>query len=303
MEENAQIAARLREAAALLEAQAASPHRVNAYRRAAGVVAEQERALRELFDAEGRAGLQALPAIGPGISSAIAEMLITGRWSLLERLRGGAEPEALLRAVPGIGPELARAIHDELHVDTLEALEIAAHDGRLEALKPVGARRAAAIRASLGAMLGRRPLRGGAPRPTVAQLLDVDREYREKVAARALPLIAPRRFNPRRKAWLPVLHTERGAWHFTALCSNSALAHRLGRTRDWVVIYYYDGEHREGQCTVVTETRGALAGERVVRGRELETWKEGGPPWPSEKSAAGKSSSSDAAKAARRPPA
>jgi DNA polymerase (family X) len=57
-----------------------------------------------------------------------------------------------------------------------------------------------------------------------------------------------------------------------ALCSNTALAHRLGRTRDWVVIYYYDGDHREGQCTVVTETRGALAGERVVRGRELESW-------------------------------
>jgi hypothetical protein len=275
MEDNAQIAARLREAAALLEAQAASPHRVHAYRRAADVAARHARPLREIFDAEGRAGLQALPAVGPGISAAIAEMLVTGRWSLLERLRGGAEPEALLRAVPGIGPELARTIHDALHVDTLEALEVAAHDGRLEALKPIGPRRGAAIRASLGAMLGQRPLRGGAPRPTVAQLLDVDREYRDKVAARALPLIAPRRFNPGRKAWLPVLHTQRGPWHFTALYSNTALAHRLGRMRDWVVLYYYDGDHREEHCTVVTETRGALAGERVVRGREVESWKEG----------------------------
>src|SRR5688572_3154204 len=103
MEENAQIAARLREAAALLEAQAANPHRVNAYRHAAEVAANEARPLREIFDAEGRAGLQALPAIGTGISSAMAEMLITGRWSLLERLRGSAEPEALLRAVPGIG--------------------------------------------------------------------------------------------------------------------------------------------------------------------------------------------------------
>jgi DNA polymerase (family X) len=300
--ENAQIAARLREAAALLDAQAASPHRVNAYRHAADVAANEARALREIFDAQGRAGLQALPAIGAGISSAIAEMLITGRWSLLERLRGGAEPEALLRAVPGIGPELARTIHDALHVETLEALEIAAHDGRLEALPAIGPRRAAAIRASLGVMLGRRPLRGGAPRPTVEQLLDVDREYRAKSAARELPRIAPRRFNPGRKAWLPVLHTQRGAWHFTALNSNTALAHRLGRMRDWVVIYYYDGDHREGQCTVVTETRGTLAGERVVRGREVEIL-QGEQAWRAERSAAGKSSSSAATRAARRPPA
>jgi hypothetical protein len=83
-------------------------------------------------------------------------------------------------------------------------------------------------------------------------------------------LIAPRRFNPRGKAWLPVLHTRRGAWHLTALFSHTALAHQLGRTREWVVIYFYHGDHRERQCTVVTETRGRHAGERVVRGREVE---------------------------------
>ena len=38
----------------------------------------------------------------------------------------------------------------------------------------------------------------------------------------------------------------------------------------WVVIYFYDGDHHEGQCTVVTETHGPLAGKRVVRGREAE---------------------------------
>jgi len=54
------------------------------------------------------------------------------------------------------------------------------------------------------------------------------------------------------------------------LFSNTARAHDLGRTRDWVVVYFYDEHHREGQCTVVTETRGALIGKRVVRGREDE---------------------------------
>ena len=272
-DENAQIATQLREAAALLQAQGGNPFRVGAYRKAADGVARAARPVRELFDAQGRAGLEQLPGVGAGISGAIAEMLVTGRWSQLARLRGDADPEALFRSVPGIGPESARAIHDMLHVDTLEGLEAAAHDGRLEGVRGVGARRAAVIRASLASMLGRRvaraPLVAGAV-PDVATLLDVDHEYRKKAAAGSLRTIAPKRFNPSGEAWLPVLHAQRGEWHFTALFSNTARAHELGRTRDWVVMYYYDGDHVEGQCTVVTEARGALASKRVVRGREEE---------------------------------
>ena len=76
--------------------------------------------------------------------------------------------------------------------------------------------------------------------------------------------------NPHNSAWLPLLHTERAPWHFTALYSNTARAHKLDRVRDWVVIYSYDGDHVEHQRTVVTEIRGLLAGSRVVRGREEE---------------------------------
>lgn len=107
--------------------------------------------------------------------------------------------------------------------------------------------------------------------PDVGLLLEIDREYREKAAAGVLPKIAPRRFNPGHEAWLPVLHTRFGPWRFTALYSNTELAHDLNRTRDWVVICFDDGERDdEGQATVVTEWRGALMGRRVVRGREPE---------------------------------
>ncbi len=106
--------------------------------------------------------------------------------------------------------------------------------------------------------------------PSVEVLLAIDREYREKAQAGALRLIAPRRMNPEGKAWLPVLHTRFGPWHFTALFSNTERAHELHRTHDWVVIYFSDPEGEEGQFTVVTERRGTLAGERVVRGREPE---------------------------------
>ena len=104
----------------------------------------------------------------------------------------------------------------------------------------------------------------------VSLLLEIDREYREKAASGVLPKIAPRRFNPEHEAWLPVLHTRFGPWRFTALYSNTERAHDLHRTHDWVVIFASDGEGNDVQYTVVTEWRGELRGERVVRGREPE---------------------------------
>jgi DNA polymerase (family X) len=200
-------------------------------------------------------------------------MVRTGRWAQLERLRGAVAPEQLFQSIPGLGPELAHRIHEHVDVDTLEALELAAHDGRLDQVPGIGPRRAAMLRATLAGMLARtRPARHGrAIEPGVDLLLDVDREYRTKTERGALPRIAPRRFKDDvSEAWLPILHTERGDWRFTALFSNTARAHDLGRIRDWVVIYYHQDTGPEGQRTVVTERRGPFAGRRVIRGREAE---------------------------------
>lgn len=275
--DNPSIAQALREMAALLDAQGDNAYRVAAYRRAADMVAHLPRSLRDIHRDEGEAGLDALPGVGPRIAAAIAELLSTGRWQQLERLRGEADPDALLRTIPGVGAELAHRLHDELGVQTLEALELAANDGRLERLPRIGARRAAAIRSALQQMLDRqrslrrsRPAPSDAPEPPVALLLEVDRSYRAGAQAGTLPTIAPKRFNPDGKAWLPVLHTDRPGWHITALYSNTARAHGLGRVHDWVVLYVEDDAHREHQYTVVTASRGTLVGQRVVRGREAE---------------------------------
>jgi DNA polymerase (family X) len=283
---NITCADRLSEAATLLEAQGANPFRVSAYRRAADTLRETPGDIGEIIEREGAEGLEELPGIGRGIAGALVEMWRTGRWAQLDRLRGNADPVQLLTLLPGLGHRLAERIHDELHVDTLEALEVAAYDGRLENVAGVGPRRAASIRASLQAMLSRgRPRHAGtvtgprgrpaatahaADEPPVADLLAVDRLYREKAARGELPTIAPKRFNPSGEAWLPVLHLTRDGWHYTALHSNTALAHQLDRTRDWVVLFFYDDHHVEGQHTIVTETHGPLAGRRVVRGREAE---------------------------------
>lgn len=270
---NKQVAEKLDEMAELLEVQGANPFRVRAYRRAAGALGELDRDLEEIAQSEGMEGLIALPTVGKGIAAAIWEMVHTGRWSQLERLRGSLQPESLLQTVPGIGPALAQRIHDDLHVDTLEELEATAYDGRLEGLPGIGGRKLQALRATLSTMLGRarRPAaRRTADGPSVSTLLRIDAEYRDGAAAGSLPRIAPKRFNPRGESWLPILHAERDGWHFTALYSNTARAHELDKVEDWVVIYFYDPDHEEGQHTVVTETRGSLQGRRVVRGRERE---------------------------------
>ena len=269
---NAAIADRFREAANILEEQGANPFRVGAYRRAADTVMALDEDIAVLLDRGGTEGLVKLPGIGRALASAIREIVTTGRWAQLERLRGEVEPEILFQSIPGVGPDLAARMHAVLGVDTLQALELAAHDSRLEKVSGVGPRRAAMIRAVLADMLGRKPARRRAQgnEPSVAMLLDVEREYREQAAAGRLRKIAPRRFNPEGKAWLPVLHEQLGAWHFTALYSNTARAHELDRVFDWVVIYFHTDDEAEGQRTVVTETQGSLVGQRVVRGRESE---------------------------------
>ena len=276
---NAEISDALARIADLLETQDADGYRVRAYRRGAERVRATPEPMATLHERGGVEALDALPDIGKSLASVIAELVRTGRSSVLERLAGQVSPEDRFTTVAGIGEELAKRVHAELHIESLEELELAAHDGRLAQVPGFGARRVRAVQQSLAGILGREAARrgkAGAPhaappggRPDVATLLDVDREYRRKAAAGSLRTIAPRRFNPDKKAWLPVLHTERPPWSFTALFSNTARAHELGTTGDWVVIYF-ERDGREGQCTVVTERSGPRAGERVVRGREDE---------------------------------
>ena len=281
---NLEIARRFEELGRLLEEQGANPFRVRAYQRAVDTLRSLDRPVAEILEKEGLDGLIRLPTIGEQLARAIRQVVRSGRLPMLERLRGEADPEALLASVPGIGPVLAERLHHELDIDTLEGLEIAAHSGRLREVPGFGTKRIAGVVDTLASRLGRvrrRPSEPAARRaePPVGEILDVDREYREKAASGDLRKIAPRRFNPGGEAWLPILHTARGERHYTALFSNTARAHRLGRQRDWVVIYFTGGPtgesseswSGEGQNTVVTAREpGPLERRRVVRGREAE---------------------------------
>ena len=85
--ENRRIAANLREMAERLEQGGANRFSAAAFCGAADVVEHWPQPLREIHDRLGPAGLEALPGIGRGIAGAIAEMLMTGRWLRLQRMR------------------------------------------------------------------------------------------------------------------------------------------------------------------------------------------------------------------------
>ncbi len=253
--------------AALLDQQGASPFRVRAWRAGAHAIRAYDREMTDVFRDHGREGLEAIPQVGPRLANVIIEVLKTGHCSALDRLRGDAIH--VLENVPGIGRCLAERVHRLLGVETLEQLEAAAHDGRLGQVPGFGDRRIAIVRDVLATRLRRPPEPTGAL-PEVGLLLEIDRAYREAASSGKLPKIAPRRFNPTGQAWLPILHDDRDGWSFSAMYSNTALAHQLARTTDWVVVYFHRANEPDGQATIVTEWHGALRDRRVVRGREAE---------------------------------
>lgn len=274
---NDQISRALDDAADLLEQRDSNPFRVRAFRRAAQTVLESSESMADLTLTVGPAALKRFPGIGPALAGVIDDFVRSGGRRIHYRELGEVSPLTVLTSLPGIGEILARRILDQLHIRDLEDLELAIYEGRLEQVEGFGRRRTSALRQMINSMLGQRLRRRsrdlgghyGIERPPVDFLLRIDAEYRRRASAGELRRIAPRRFNPDGVAWLPILERQEGGWTFRALFSNTAQAHALGRTHDWVVIFF-ERAGEAHQCTVVTETRGPHAGKRVVRGRESE---------------------------------
>ena len=90
--------------------------------------------------------LAATTGIGPATLSVIADLVTTGDSRYHEQLREST-PEGLLEMlrVPGLGTAKIHQIHQGLHIETVQALEEAAKDGRLAALPRFGAKTAEKI--------------------------------------------------------------------------------------------------------------------------------------------------------------
>jgi len=185
---NKEIAAKLRQIADLLDEQRANPFRVSAYLNAAKTIETMTEAVEDLLGREGFSALLELPGIGEGIARSINEYIMTGRMSRLESLQSGHDPIALFEQIPGIGPRSAHRIIETLHIDTLEALELAAHNGRLNKVPGFSTKKIALVQTWLAHVLGFRRPRFEAKQtiaePPVELLLKIDEQYRKKSASR-----------------------------------------------------------------------------------------------------------------------
>lgn len=132
-----------------------NPYRVQAYVHTADLIRTLDEPVALAYARGGREALLALPGVGAGLATHLAQYIEAGRAALRDRLLEADDPAALIATVPGIGEALARRVVDELGVRSLAELERAAHDGRLEALAGFGPRRIEAIRLQLNSILDR----------------------------------------------------------------------------------------------------------------------------------------------------
>ncbi|HUI64630.1 MAG TPA: helix-hairpin-helix domain-containing protein [Bacteroidota bacterium] len=163
-----------------------------------------------------------------------------------------------LLGLQGVGEKIAGLIEEYVTSGSVEMLKSLESEVKPEQLEKV-----AEDRKIHAPAIPRGPL------PKVGLILEIDSEYLQKARQGKLKKIAPKLLNPERKAWLPILASSRSGWKFTVMFSNTATAHKLGKTGDWVVVYAEKGD-QQTQCTVVSEHRGELKDKRVIRGREGE---------------------------------
>ncbi|MFZ2854569.1 MAG: helix-hairpin-helix domain-containing protein, partial [Rhodocyclaceae bacterium] len=138
---NADIAALFTEIADLLEIEAANPFRIRAYRNAARVVGDAGVDMRTVMASEkGRTpGLTRLPGIGNDLAAKIREIIDTGKCAFLESLRREVPPAvAELLRIPGLGPKRVRLLWHDLGVETLEQLQRAASEHRIQEVPGFG---------------------------------------------------------------------------------------------------------------------------------------------------------------------
>ncbi len=142
---NADIEATFEQIADLLEYQGGNVFRVRAYRNAARTIGGMVESLATVR-ADADRSLTDLEGIGSDLAEKIETLLDTGELPLLADLRKAVPAVVFeLMRVPGLGPKKVKLLVDQLGIDSLDALEKACREGRVESVKGFGAKTQAAI--------------------------------------------------------------------------------------------------------------------------------------------------------------
>jgi DNA polymerase (family X) len=140
--DNLAIARVLAEIGDLLEIKGENPFKIRAYRNAAETVMHETRRVASLAPPE----RLELAGIGRDIAAKIGELADTGRIQYHQELLQQFPPTILdLLQLQGVGPKTVARLYADLGIRTLTELEQAARDGRIRAMKGMGAKKEALI--------------------------------------------------------------------------------------------------------------------------------------------------------------
>ena len=131
-----QVAAVLTEIGTLLELKGENPFKTRAYQNAARTLESLPEPLEKLV-AEQRLG--ELKGFGDALVDKITQLVTTGNLPYYDELKASVAPGLIeMLGIPSLGPKKVKKLHDELGVDTIEALEAACKAGKVAVLDGFG---------------------------------------------------------------------------------------------------------------------------------------------------------------------
>jgi DNA polymerase (family X) len=135
---NAELARIFNEIGDMLEILGEVVYKAVAYRRVADTVERYPDDVAALFR---RGEPPKIPGAGAALTAKLAELAETGRLAYHDKLRAQVPDGVLeLLRVPGVGPRTVRTLHEQLNIDSLEALRAAAETGGLRHVKGLSER-------------------------------------------------------------------------------------------------------------------------------------------------------------------
>src|SRR5215213_9534806 len=140
--DNLAIARVFAEIGDLLEIKNENPFKIRAYRNAADTIAHFGDSIAALAAPD----CLGIPGIGKDLAAKITELVDTGQSRYHQDLLQEFPPTILdLLRLQGVGPKTVALLYRGLEIRTLDDLERAAREGRIRALKGMGAKKEALI--------------------------------------------------------------------------------------------------------------------------------------------------------------
>jgi DNA polymerase (family 10) len=136
--QNRAVAAMFNDIADMLEIKAESPFRINAYRRAARAL---EGVTEDIAAIAERGALTEITGVGVSTADKIVEFLQTGTCAYYEELKAQLPPGiTTLMTVSEVGPKTALLLHERLGITTIDELERACREHKVQTLPRLGAK-------------------------------------------------------------------------------------------------------------------------------------------------------------------